>query len=154
MNQNSDSSKEIPTPKYLILDRDVDLAPTDLVPEGRLIDRLYGLFNGDAPGTLEFNTNQISALIHLAPEMPVQPQLIVTDGLKMIPGVKLLMDAFPSIPPDTAENQMKDMVHEQMQAAQGPAQEFERLMRESKLAMAPKAEKPTVVGNDDPDETV
>jgi len=146
---------EKPAMKYFILARDVDLAPTDLVPEGSLVTRLHGLLADDAPATLEFTPNQISLLIQLAPELQPKPQLIMTDSLKELPGVRLLSDVYLTIPADTAENQLKDYVHDRMQSEQGPAQEFERLMKESKKSMAPyevplQSLKPkTPIGDDD-----
>lgn len=148
------NDKDTPLLKYLILDRDADLAPTDLVPDGTLIDRLYNLFNSPGPGTLTFAATQITILIHLAPELVDKPQLIITEGLKMLPGTKVLTDTYPSIPIDTAENQLKDFAHERMQSEQGPAREFERLVKEGKKEFLPREEKTTSAGNDEPEEKI
>jgi hypothetical protein len=114
--------------KYLILRRDKEFAPTDFVADGAFVPRLYALLSDDNPASLDFAPNEMEALIALSGLMNRKPQLILTDGLKMLPGAQLLHDAFTCIATDTAQHQVDDFKHIDMQLHQSPAEELRQAL--------------------------
>jgi hypothetical protein len=139
--------------KFLIFERDNDLAPTDIIADGDILTRLFVLESDDAPATMDFRGDEVDVLVAISSKLRQLPQLINTEGLKMLSGVRLLIDAYPSTNPESAAHQMEDLRHTRMQDAQDPTVELDRALKGLRTAMQEgKRAEVQAIDNEGPDD--
>jgi len=125
------------TNKYLILDRDSDVAPTPLIAEGNFLTRLYTFLSDDSPSSLDFKAAEVEALIHLAPLLHRKPVVVVTNGLSHLPGRELLLSIYGSVATDVAANRTRDSLQAEREENARPAARLKRQLEKNRREFLP-----------------